>query len=702
MNSSLQRLRCPACGGAIQTVAARISRNAPRATTETAVECASCERSFARDGEILDMRLEPAIDSEPRPLARGDLERTFARSASGVPYRSMLEALLLELPDERAERLMLLVREARGAWYPLLRAQGGELLLLGNSLSGTVTPLTDAGFRVTLVDVSPDRARFARIRNEAHSPGRTEIVLAGDAPRLPFADGSFDVVVLENGLPGARRRSSRNEVASAPAFAHDLSECVRVSRGEVVLIADNRLGYKRSSGRRGELRVPGPLEYLAAAISPDREERTLLGYRHAFARAGCRRTRAFALYPHAQDFSHIVAIDERAPVLTIGPMERKNRWKLAARAIGLFPVLTPSFALVGERGRDDELAGEGTGAERKNGSLATAGGDRRPRAPSRSGAPTARFSLRIERILAELAEKIGEPVPRIEQLVSTRGNTAIVHTCAEGEPSSDARGRWTLHLPLAPKNIPQCERHHQMLELLRARFPEFPVPEPLFLGRAGGASVTCERRARGWTAPQRAGDLRRIERMLHDASAHFAKLVVRPPSPLTHEEFAAEVSSRFELVSRHAAVPATIANLARLHDELRERLIGKSIARVIYHADLRAKHVQIDADGRVTAYLDWGTAERSGLPYQDLLQLIVHERKQEAGLRAAEAWALVRERRGLRDHEREALASYARAVGLDDETCRASELMYPVLVAAMAEKNWEYSRPRWLHKQFDL
>jgi len=25
-----------------------------------------------------------------------------------------------------------------------------------------------------------------------------------------------------------------------------------------------------------------------------------------------------------------------------------------------------------------------------------------------------------------------------------------------------------------------------------------------------------------------------------------------------------------------------------------------------------------------------------------------------------------------------------------------------VFVAAMAEKNWDYSRPRWLHRQFGL
>jgi aminoglycoside phosphotransferase (APT) family kinase protein len=139
-----------------------------------------------------------------------------------------------------------------------------------------------------------------------------------------------------------------------------------------------------------------------------------------------------------------------------------------------------------------------------------------------------------------------------------------------------------------------------------------------------------------------------------------------------------------------------------LRDEMRERLIGKSIPRAVYHADMRAKHVQLDVDGGVTAYLDWGTTELEGLPYQDLLHLVVHERKQEAGLSAAAAWSIVRDRAELRDVERESLACYARTVGLDDETCRAFELMYPVLVAAMAEKNWEYSRPRWLHRQFRL
>jgi aminoglycoside phosphotransferase (APT) family kinase protein len=679
---TIDRWRCTACGGALQTSGERAAKSRESSDLDGAppnAECSRCARPFSIDADIVDVRLEPDVVPAPGPLEPGDLDATFDRARRGMTYRAVLEALLLDLPDERAERMMLLVREARGAWFPLLAASGGELLFVGNALSGTVTPLADAGFRVTILDRSLERLAFARLRADAHSPGRVALVLGGDSPRLPFADASFDVVVQEGALPGVRHRAAprarTDDDASADTFAHDLAECARVAGGELVLTADTRLGYKRSSGRRGTFHVPGPMEFAAAAIAPERGERTLRGYRRAFADAGCTRARAFALYPHALDFSHVVAIDEPAPALTIGPMERKNRVKLAARAVGLFPVFTPSFALLGERS-----------AVEKNG-----------RAPNDIVRTT-----RIARMLRELAAKIGEPTPAIEQLVSTRGNTAIVHTSVPGAPESDERGRWTLHLPLAPKNLPQCERHFRALESLRARFPDVPVPEPLLFGRVDGVAVTCERRARGWTAPQMVGDRRCIARMLRETAVHFSKLVVRAPAPFTEDDFARDVGARFDTAAEHAAVPSTIDRLARLRDEMRERLIGKSIPRVVYHADLRAKHVQIDSDGGVTAYLDWGTTEMEGPPYHDLLHLVVHERKQEAGLTAAAAWGIVRDRERLRDVERESLASYARAVGIDDETCRAFELMYPVLVAAMAEKNWEYSRPRWLHKQFRL
>jgi aminoglycoside phosphotransferase (APT) family kinase protein len=139
-----------------------------------------------------------------------------------------------------------------------------------------------------------------------------------------------------------------------------------------------------------------------------------------------------------------------------------------------------------------------------------------------------------------------------------------------------------------------------------------------------------------------------------------------------------------------------------MREEAGELLIGKHLPRVLYHGDLRSKHVQVHSDGRVLGYLDWGTSELDDLPYADLLHLVVHARKQADDLRAAAAWALVRDGEGLAEHERAALARYAERTGLEPNVCRALERIYPVLVAAVAERNWDFSRPRWVHRQFDL
>jgi aminoglycoside phosphotransferase (APT) family kinase protein len=227
------------------------------------------------------------------------------------------------------------------------------------------------------------------------------------------------------------------------------------------------------------------------------------------------------------------------------------------------------------------------------------------------------------------------------------------------------------------------------------------VPEPLFFGALEGLTFSCERRLPGWTAPQACGDQPRIARMLGQVAELLPRLVVRAAQPLSEADFEEQVAARFRLVIEHAAVPGTIARLERMLVEARAKLLGRSLPLVFYHADLRAKHVQVNAQGNVLGILDWGTAEAQGLPYFDLLHLVVHEVKQEHGLSAGEAWRRVLAR-ALRGYERECLERYCAAIGLEPDAARAIEGLYPVLVAAMAEKNWDYSRPRWLARQFGL
>lgn len=641
-------LSCPVCAVALDGT--------------SALTCPRCARTFAPENDILDLRAHPERIADGSPLTASELVHA-TEAARRTTFKAALEELLLRMPEGRADHTMQLLREARAAWFLLLGASRGRLLFLGNALSGAWSPLARAGFDVTVLEPSLERLCFARERARAAEANGVRWLRGGDGERLPFVDRAFDVVVQADGLP---RRSN--------FFRHEIDECLRVCAGEIVLTADNRLAYKRSSGRRSDFRVATPIGFALRGLRPPSGEKTLFGYRRLLSPPGFVRPRAFALYPDARDFSHVVALEAPLPGLTIGPMERKNRLKLAARGAGLFPVLTPSFVLMGRRAGDA------------------------PRAP------------RIDRILAELADRIGEPTPAADQIVATRGNTAVVHTRlgdARGPDSNrvaarGAAGRWTLHIGLSPKNVPQFRRHFDCLGTLRTRFPNVPVPEPLFAGVIDGIELTCERRARGVSAPQICGHRVRVARMLADVARHFAELVVRPAEPLSEVDFDEQVTQRIELVARHAAVSTTITELWRMRDEMRERLIGRPMPLVLYHADLRAKHVQVDEDGAVNAYLDWGTAEPRGLPYFDLLHLVVHERKQEEQLSAGSAWRLVRDRARLRDEETLALDSYCRAVGLDEDGARAIEALYPVLVAAMAEKNWDYSRPRWLSRQFGV
>ncbi len=628
-------LRCPACGRALNPAAAG------------ALACAPCERTFASRRGVLDLRLEPA---QPTgwPAGAAALKRALDRLERGLPYKAALEELLLELDDDDADRSMQLLRESRGAWAPLCRAPAGRALVLGNALTGTAVALARCGFEVTLLEADELRLAFALQRAQALAPDTTRSLAGGDRSRLPFGAGVFDLVVLEQGLP-----------AGSTAASQQLAECRRVASGELALIVQNRLAYKTNDLRRGRFHVPSPLQFAARVLRPRGGERTLAAARR-LAGGGAR---AFALYPHSDDYSQIVGLDGDRPSLDIGPKERENRWKVAAHGAGLFPHLAPSYLVIG----------------------------------SSASGPT-----RLERVLAALSERTGEPRPRLDQLVATRGLSSMALTSCPDALPEDPRGRWCIHVPLCPSQADQVARHARQLTLLSQRFPSVPVPELLFVGELEGLWLTCERRLGGLTAPQLTGEQPAAARMFADAARDLAALVVEERFTCDEPGFERLLGQRFARVERHARVESTLVHLGRLRERARQALLGRTFPLVLTHQDLRSKHVQVEPDGAVVGYLDWGTADERGLPFLDLFHLIVHERKHEAGLGAGAAWRIARERAELREHERRALDSYGAALGLDAEFRSLVEELYPVLVAAMAEEHWDYSRPRWLHRQFGI
>jgi len=574
----------------------------------------------------------------PSPLEVDDLTRLLARVEEGVDFRVAFEELLRDLPLVRAEHLMLLMRQGRAAWMPLLHTRRGRALFIGNAFSGASAGLAFAGWDVVVRDDNPDRLAFADVRARGLKLS-IELELSDDHEHLPHADESFDLVVRDG--PGGAT----------------VQELARVSRGEVVLIVDNRYGYKHSTGVHGEFRIRRPGEYLKSLLSS--KEKSLAGHSAELTQAGLVGLRPYALYPDSRDFTFCVSLGDTGPTLPIGPKERSNRLKILAHRFGLFPHLTPSYALIANK-------------------------------------PQADLARPLASVL--LAEALGvkeEESPPLEHLVNTRGNNVLL--------LSGGSRPVALHLPMEARQRAQVEKHLSTLSELRERYPNLPVPKPLGENTVDGLWYVAEERLGGWSAGQICGDQVRIARMLTDVAQHFAALVTRPARPFTEEDCERLVGTRVRRVAEKAVEPDTIAALEDMEKMANESLVGAVFPLVRSHGDLRSKHVQVDREGRVLGYLDWGSTEEMDLPMFDLLHLLVHERKQEAQLTAGEAWRLLEDdRAALRPHERSALEGYAEALNLPEGVVRAVEGLYPLLVADVAEKNWDYSRPRWVQRQFGI
>lgn len=583
----------------------------------------------------------------PLPAQDGPLARALERLEAGAAYKATLEAMLLEMERGHADRFMQLYKEGRGAYGLLLEHRAGRLLFVGNAISGSLVALARLGYAVTALDVSERRLAWARHRDRDLVRGDLRVCLDGrDDP-----GGGYDVVVREEGQHG-------DGTEGLPRGGAFLGE-----GGELLRTGDNRLGYKISSGRRADFHVPGPLEYARRVLAGDPRWATLRGWRRRLAADGAPHVRGFALYPHRHDFNHLVALDGGAPRLQIGPKESQNRAKVLGHRLGLFPVLAPSFALIGSR---------------------------RP-----SGA------ARLDAVLERIADATGEPLPSVEHLITTRGNTAIVHTRVPDRDAGDPRGRWTLHVPFSPQQELQSRTHIARLADVRARFPGVPVPEPLWSGEVDGQFVACERRLPGIHTPQLTGGPSVTRRVYGQVVEQLARLVVG--RRLVDEAlFDALVGAKVDLVARYTVRAGTLERLEAMRAEAREVLLGRELPVVLYHSDLRGKHVQVTPEGEVLGYLDWGSSEDLDLPLCDLLHLVVHDVKQERGCPTSEAWRRIRDRRDLHGFEGEALDRYARAIDLDPEAQTTLERIYPVFVGAMAEGNWDYSRPNWVHENFHI
>ncbi len=583
-------------------------------------------------------------------LARDEaLWAAVQRGTAGQDYKSNLEDLLKSLRPELAEEHLMIGQEGRATFVTMLVPQAGRALFLGDALSGTVSTLAGLGFDVLCCDHNRARLAFARLRDQALAPDQVSHVQVAQGGPFPLQAGAFALVVAELGPRG-----------EAPLWGTNLQTLLPLTHDTFVCVTDNALAYKRALGRRGQFEYSAPWSMLSRSLNPGPGEATRGAFRRRLL-LDFAQVESLALYPHRLECSHVVHLDRELPRLTLGPKERRNWIKMLGHRLGVFPWLTPSNAWVARQAMLPE--------------------------PNR-----------LALILEALRERLGGPEQGIEHLIATRGNVAVVQSLPQVKGLPQAKGQaWTLHIPLCPQKRRLLRRHYQCLQEVRADFPGVPVPEPLFAGELCGLWLTCEARLPGRSAPQLDQGVPAQQRMFAEAAEALGKLVCGPPRTLTHEHLEQLFGERFRRIIRLCGRLDTAEAIQKAWRKAHDRLLGKKYLPVRYHADLRPKHVQVTGSGELLGFMDWGAFEEEFLPYVDLFHLFAHLREGAARLQNQrildgdlEVW------------EERILDNYCQTLQLDPEIRAVIEELYPLLLAGMAERNWDFSRPYWVHREFGI
>lgn len=295
-------------------------------------------------------------------LSKPDMEEWFAE-ARAHGYRAAIRDHLTRKDPEFARYISA---PARTGGLALLDLKGIERVLDFGCAFGVLSlELVKRAAMVAALDVTRAKIQFLEIVKQQDDLETLFPVCSGDPLRLPFAEGSFDWVILNAVFEYLPQSIPVADVRAAHLLA--LQEVYRVLApgGRLYLSTKNRYSYRLWLGERDHER----LRFTSLMPRPlaDRVSRTFTGvpYRtvtHSFGEyhrllreAGFRAATFYWPFPSLQYPQRFVPLtDRRDEMLTalaeIKPLPGVTHlaWHLAARA-GILPTLIPQYTILAEK-----------------------------------------------------------------------------------------------------------------------------------------------------------------------------------------------------------------------------------------------------------------------------------------------------------------------------------------------------------------
>lgn len=286
------RYSCPSCGGGLDQEAG-------------GWKCQGCAASWAvRDGIPFFSGRDYYFADVPEPEMDKLLEETASRGWKQAAHGFLRKT--------NPGSYKLAGDESRSDWkfiFPL--TPESTVLDLGSGFGSIAFSLSRRCGKVVAMDISAKRLKYLSLRAAQEKAANIFPVFGGDAPRLPFPDGSFDLVVLNGvlewlGLFGGDKNPREVQLEK-------LREVRRVLKpgGSVYIGIENRTGYvyffggTDHGGTRFTTLMPRFLADLVSRLTGRGPYRTYTyteaGYRKLLSEAGFGRADFYATIPSYRD-----------------------------------------------------------------------------------------------------------------------------------------------------------------------------------------------------------------------------------------------------------------------------------------------------------------------------------------------------------------------------------------------------------------
>jgi len=467
--------------------------------------------------------------------------------------------------QDSLQLLDALVAGRHRAWRGFLDLRAdSRVLCIGAGYGALAESLAPHCARLCVLDPQSARLRFIAQRQAIFNPRADIVLLEGDPQgRLPFADGSFDAVIL-----------AEPDVSGDPGRLVPEARRVLQGNGQLFLVADNRFSLALPPGAWD--RWPAPLAGLArvAALAAvwwrkDSGARSLPALCRAIASAGFSDLAPYGLWPARRQFDEILPLRDGRPPAPPGAL---GSWKQRMRRRGFF---LPAHCVV-----------------------ARAGGPQRPSSYERIFAAAGR----------QIAGDSAAPTLQAWRHIMTRKDKMVVQ-------ARQGASELIVRIPFGPAAAAAEARHAAALRRLAESHPGL-APRLLAEGEIDGIDYRVETALPGQP-------LRRVlpQRGSREVLARVAALLDRmnPPAslrvaPLADQDYERLVAARLERLFE--LVPDRDRQ-SRLRAFFHERLYGARLPFGLVHGDFSSSNIYLA--GEQAAMVDWEAADFDDLTILDAI-----------------------------------------------------------------------------------